>query len=246
MDAKDSLKIVLDALHELKKQHITRQILIDLVRGIENRTIEELGLNKLEIFGQGDKREELHYNMVIDQALEEKMMKMTDELITITQKGERFRKEPTSFILKEENEESEPQKDDEAMLNSLVEEALNEKDEEEDDMVPVPMPQNSSTAKSQQMIHLIQAIDRKIPLDDYAEQMQLGFDEVLDNLEHLIQRGTRIDISYFVDEVMEKECQDELFDYFDEENGDVEKAISEFDGIYQPEEVRLARLVWKP
>ena len=246
MDAKDSLKIVLDALHELKKQHITRQTLIDLVRGIENRTIEELGLNKLEIFGQGDKREELHYNMVIDQALEEKMMKMTDELITITQKGERFRKEPTSFILKEENEESEPQKDDEAMLNSLVEEALNEKDEEEDDMVPVPMPQNSSTAKSQQMIHLIQAIDRKIPLDDYAEQMQLGFDEVLDNLEHLIQRGTRIDISYFVDEVMEKECQDELFDYFDEENGDVEKAISEFDGIYQPEEVRLARLVWKP
>ena len=246
MDAKDSLKIVLDTLHELKKQHITRQTLIDLVRGIENRTIEELGLNKLEIFGQGDKREELHYNMVIDQALEEKMMKMTDELITITQKGERFRKEPTSFILKEENEESEPQKDDEAMLNSLVEEALNEKDEEEDDMVPVPMPQNSSTAKSQQMIHLIQAIDRKIPLDDYAEQMQLGFDEVLDNLEHLIQRGTRIDISYFVDEVMEKECQDELFDYFDEENGDVEKAISEFDGIYQPEEVRLARLVWKP
>ena len=246
MDAKDSLKIVLDALHELKKQHITRQTLIDLVRGIENRTIEELGLNKLEIFGQGDKREELHYNMVIDQALEEKMMKMTDELITITQKGERFRKEPTSFILKEENEESEPQKDDEAMLNSLVEEALNEKDEEEDDMVPVPMPQNSSTAKSQQMIHLIQAIDRKIPLDDYAEQMQLGFDEVLDNLEHLIQRGTRIDISYFVDEVMEKECQDELFDYFDEENGDVEKAICEFDGIYQPEEVRLARLVWKP
>ena len=246
MDAKDSLKIVLDALHELKKQHITRQTLIDLVRGIENRTIEELGLNKLEIFGQGDKREELHYNMVIDQALEEKMMKMTDELITITQKGERFRKEPTSFILKEENEESEPQKDDEAMLNSLVEEALNEKDGEEDDMVPVPIPQNSSTAKSQQMIHLIQAIDRKIPLDDYAEQMQLDFDEVLDNLEHLIQRGTRIDISYFVDEVMEKECQDELFDYFDEENGDVEKAISEFDGIYQPEEVRLARLVWKP
>ena len=79
-----------------------------------------------------------------------------------------------------------------------------------------------------------------------AEQMQLGFDEVLDNLEHLIQRGTRIDISYFVDEVMEKDCQDELFDYFDEVDGDVDKAISEFDGIYQPEEIRLARLVWKP
>ena len=219
---------------------------MDLVRGIENRTIEELGLNKLEIFGQGDKREELHYNMVIDQALEEKMMKMTDDHITITQKGERFRKEPTSFVLKEENEDSEPQKADQAMLESLVEEALNDKEGEEDDIVPVPMPPNPATAKSQQMIHLIQAIDRKIPLDDYAEQMQLGFDEVLDNLEHLIQRGTRIDISYFVDEVMEKDCQDELFDYFDEVDGDVDKAISEFDGIYQPEEIRLARLVWKP
>ena len=104
----------------------------------------------------------------------------------------------------------------------------------------------SSTAKSQQMIHLIQAIDRKLPLDDYAEQMQMGFDEVLDLLEHLIERGTKIDISYFVDEVLEKECQDELFDYFDEVDGNVEKAIEEFYGIYQPEEIRLARLVWKP
>ena len=44
---------------------------------------------------------------------------------------------------------------------------------------------------------------------------------------------------------MEKDCQDELFDYFDEVNGDVKKAIDEFDGVYQPEEIRLARLVWK-
>ena len=79
-----------------------------------------------------------------------------------------------------------------------------------------------------------------------AEQMQMGFDEVLELLDHLIQRGTHIDISYFVDEVLEKECQDELFDYFDEVDGDVEKAIEEFDGVYQPEEVRLARYVWKP
>ena len=245
MDAKESLKIALDALHELKKQHITRQTLIDLVRGVENRTTEELGLDKLEIFGQGDKREELHYNMVIDQALEEKFMKITDDHLVITQKGERFRKEPVSFILREENEDSEPEKADEAMLDSLVQEALNKKEEEEDDIMPVALPPNPANAKSHQMIHLIQAIDRKIPLDDYAEQMQLGFDEVLDNLEHIVQRGTRIDISYFVNEVLEKDCQDELFDYFDEVDGNVEKTISEFDGIYQPEEIRLARLVWK-
>ena len=245
MDAKESLKTVLDALHELKKQHITRQVLIDFVRGIDNRTIEELGLNQLETFGQGDKREELHYNMVIDQALDENLMKITDEIISITQKGERFRKAPTAFILKEDNEETGPKEDDEALLESIVEKALRDKEEEEDEMIPLAQA-NPATAKSQQMIHLIQAIDRKIPLDDYAEQMQMGFDEVLELLDHLIQRGTHIDISYFVDEVLEKECQDELFDYFDEVDGDVEKAIEEFDGVYQPEEVRLARYVWKP
>lgn len=112
------------------------------------------------------------------------------------------------------------------------------------DIPPMVIPPSPSTAKSHQMIQLIQAIDRKIPLDDYAEQNQLDFDEVLDTLEHLIARGTKLDISYFTDEVLGMECLDELFDYFDEVDGDVEKTIDEFDGIYQPEEIRLAHLVW--
>ena len=113
------------------------------------------------------------------------------------------------------------------------------------DISPLVISPSPSTAKSQQMIQLIQAIDRKIPLDDYAEQSQLDFDDVLDTLEHLIARGTKLDISYFTDEVLGKECLNELFDFFDEVEGDVEKTIDEFDGIYQPEEIRLARLVWE-
>ncbi|MBQ7571311.1 MAG: hypothetical protein IJT19_03640 [Bacteroidaceae bacterium] len=143
-------------------------------------------------------------------------------------------------IDEDELEDVEPSAKDNDLLDSLVESALND-DKEED--IPLPMPP-SSTAKSQQMIHLIQAIDRKLPLDDYAEQNQLDFDEVLDNLEHLIQRGTKLDITYFTDEVLGEECLEELFDYFDEVDGDVNQAIDEFYGIYQPEEVRLARLVW--
>ena len=50
----------------------------------------------------------------------------------------------------------------------------------------------------------------------------------------------------FVDEVIEKECQDELLDYFDEVDGNVDKAIEEFYGVYRPEEIRLVRLIWKP
>lgn len=143
----------------------------------------------------------------------------------------------------EDLEETEPSDKDNALLDSLVESALND-DKEEDLDIPMPVPPTSN-AKSLQMIHLIQAIDRKVPLDDYAEQNQLDFDEVLDNLEHLIQRGTKLDITYFTDEVLGEEALDELFDYFDEVDGNVEKAFNEFYGIYQPEEIRLARLVWK-
>lgn len=244
MDAQESLKAVLTALQELKKQHITRQILIDLVRGVESREITEQGFEKLESFGCGDKREELHYNMVIDQAVEEGLLKITKDGVQVTQRGQRFRKTPTPFILKEENEDTGPNAGDNELLDSLVEEALNE-EKDEDSIEPVPLPPNPATAKSQQMIHLIQAIDLKVPLDDYAEQNQLDFDDVLDNLEHLIERGTKLDITYFTDEVLGRECLDELFDYFDETDGNLEKAFDEFYGIYQPEEIRLARLVWK-
>jgi len=143
----------------------------------------------------------------------------------------------------DEPEETGPEEGDNDLLNNLVEKALNGKEDEDEDLI-IPAFPNPATARSQQMIQLIQAIDRKIPLDDYAEQNQMGFDEVLEKLEHLIKRGTKIDIQYFIDEVLEQDCQEELFDYFDKVNGDVDKAIIEFDGLYQPEEVRLARLVW--
>ena len=146
--------------------------------------------------------------------------------------------------LKEEVEETEPNEKSEDLLDVLVQGAMHEEANVVDELTPVAV-STPANGKSQQMIHLIQAIDRKIPLDDYAEQNQLDFDEMLFQLEHLIKRGTKLDIQYFVDEVLEKDCQDELFDYFDEVDGDVNKAINEFDGIYQSEEVRLARLVWK-
>ena len=147
--------------------------------------------------------------------------------------------------LKEEAEETEPNEKSEDLLDALVQGAMHEEAAESEDLTPVAVATVPANGKSQQMIHLIQAIDRKIPLDDYAEQNQLDFDEMLFQLEHLIKRGTKLDIQYFIDEVLEKDCQEELFDYFDEVDGDVNKAIDEFYGIYQPEEIRLARLVWK-
>ena len=242
MDAKESLKIVLSALSELKKQHLTRQILIDFIRGNESREIMERGLNELESFGLGDKHEEPYYNTIIDQAVNEKYLKVNTDGCSITAKGERYLKSPVPFILKGDNEEEEPNDSDNEMLDILVETALNDKEE---DIAQVPTHTPNSPVRSQQMIRLIQAIDLKMPLDDYAEQYQIDFDEVLDNLEHLIKRGVNIDISYFTNDVLGKECLDELHEYFDEVDGDLQKAFEEFYGIYQPEEIRLARLIWK-
>lgn len=241
MDAKDSLKLILDTLHGFKKQNISRQVLVDFLRGVESKQIKEKELDSLDNFGSGDKREEVHYNAVIDQAIEDKILKMVDATLAVTAKGERFRKQPTSYILREDNDEDGPGESDNTLLDNLVASALSDDDDETAHITHAP-----SNARSLQMIHLIQAIDRKIPLDDYAEQMQLGFDEVLDSLDHLVERGTKFDITYFVDEVLDKECQNELFDFFDDNNGNLAKAIEEFYGVYRPEEIRLARLVWKP
>ncbi len=243
MDAKEPLKITLDALHDFKKA-VEKQLLIDFVRGNESRDITERGLDKLENYGIGEKYEETYLNRVIDQAIEEKLIKETDDGIMATSKGTAFRKAPKPFILKEDNEDEEPDGSDEALLDSLVENALNNKPEDESEEEIAPAPANTQTARSQQMIHLIQAIDRKIPLDDYAEQMQLGFDEVLDTLETLVHQGVHLDISYFIDEILEKDCQQEMLEFFDSVKGDVEKTIEEFDGVYQPEEIRLMRIIW--
>ena len=247
MDAKDSLKLVLDALYQHKKQKITRAMLIDLLRGCEARAIVDSGLIHSALYGAGDKHEEPHYTTVIDQAISEKYITESDGYLSSTAKGGRFRNSPTSFILEEETSDKEPSKGDEAMLDSIAENALKNETfdgDEVGDSVDQPLPP-STGLRSNRMIHLLQAIDRQLSLDDYAEQNQLDFDELLDDLEHLVQRGTKLDISYFVDEVLDEEAQDELFDYFDKVNGNVEKAINEFYGVYQPEEVRLARLVWK-
>lgn len=172
MDAKESLKIVLSALSELKKQHLTRQTLIDFVRGNESREIMERGLNELESFGLGDKHEEPYYNTIIDQAVAEKYLKVNTDGCSITAKGERYLKSPVPFILKGDNDEEEPNDSDNEMLDILVETALNDKEE---DIAQVPTHVSNSPVRSQQMIRLIQAIDLKMPLDDYAEQYQIDF-----------------------------------------------------------------------
>ena len=97
--------------------------------------------------------------------------------------------------------------------------------------------------KSKLKISLIQGIDRKIALDVLAESKGLDFGELLDEVEAIVYSGTKINIDYFLDEIMDEDHQDDIFDYFKEsESDDLETAIQELDGDYTEEEIRLVRI----
>ncbi len=97
--------------------------------------------------------------------------------------------------------------------------------------------------KSKLKISIIQAIDRKIALDELANSKGLEFDELLDEVEAIVYSGTKINISYFLDEVIDEDHQEDIFEYFKEsESDDLEEAIKELGNEYSEEEIRLVRI----
>ncbi len=97
--------------------------------------------------------------------------------------------------------------------------------------------------KSRVKISLIQGIDRKIDLDELAESRGLEFGEMLDELEAIVYAGTKINISYFLDEIIDEDRQDEIMDYFREcEEDDIEGAIEEWGSEYSEDEIRMMRI----
>lgn len=97
--------------------------------------------------------------------------------------------------------------------------------------------------KSKVKISIIQAIDRKIALDELANSKCMEFDELLNEVEAIVYSGTRIDITYFLNEIMEDDRLADALDYFREsESDDIEDAIKELGSEYTEEEIRLARI----
>ena len=98
--------------------------------------------------------------------------------------------------------------------------------------------------KSNSKIFLIQGIDRRIDLESLAESRGMNFDELLDELETIVDNGYKIDIQYYIDQIMSPDMQDEIFDYFRQsESGDLEEAYNEL-GLddYKEHEIRLVRI----
>ncbi len=97
--------------------------------------------------------------------------------------------------------------------------------------------------KSKKKLDIIKAIDRKIALDELAQGQHIEFDQLLDDLEAIIASGTHINIDYFLEDIMDKEDIDELYQYFKESpKDDLEAAVQEWGAVYTEEEIRLVRI----
>jgi ATP-dependent DNA helicase RecQ len=97
--------------------------------------------------------------------------------------------------------------------------------------------------KSKLKVWIVQSIDRKVALDDIAISKGLEFDELLDEIETIVYSGTRLNIDYFINEVIDEDHIAEIYQYFKESETDsLETAIKELGGDYTEEEIRLIRI----
>ncbi len=97
--------------------------------------------------------------------------------------------------------------------------------------------------KSKLKVSIIQSIDRKVALDDIAVAKGIDFSELLDEVEAIVYSGTKLNIDYFLDEVMDEDHLDDIYDYFKESTTDsLDEAIDELGDDYTEDEIRLVRI----
>lgn len=117
--------------------------------------------------------------------------------------------------------------------------------EENEIMRPQDMVVKSVVNKSGLKVYIIQAIDRKISLDDIASTKNIDMNTLMDEIESIVQSGTRLDISYYIDEVLDEDHQFDIYSYFKEEAEDesIEAALEELgEDEYTKEDIRLVRI----
>ena len=97
--------------------------------------------------------------------------------------------------------------------------------------------------KSKIKVSIIQAIDRKVALDDIALSKGLEFSELLDEVEAIVYSGTRLNIDYFLEEIMDEDHMLDIYDYFKESTTDkIDEAMDELGDEYTEDEIRLVRI----
>lgn len=115
--------------------------------------------------------------------------------------------------------------------------------EENDVERPEDLRVRTVAKKSMLKVKIIQNIDRQVALDDIANAQGLEFEELLDEVEAIVYSGTKLNIDYFLEEVMDEDHVDDIFDYFlESDTDDLETAMEELGTDYSEDEVRLVRI----
>jgi ATP-dependent DNA helicase RecQ len=109
---------------------------------------------------------------------------------------------------------------------------------------PIDLIIKTQANKSQLKVSIIQNIDRKIGLEDIAKSKGITYDDILKEIEAIVNSGTKLNLSYFVDEMIDEDRQDEVFDYFQSaENDSIDEALKELgESDYSREEIQLMRI----
>ena len=122
---------------------------------------------------------------------------------------------------------------------TLIKEYIEENDIVKSDEVVL----RTSGSKSSKKLSLIQNVDKKIPLDEISESRGIEFNVLLLELESIVFSGTKLDIDYYVDDILDEDQQEELHEYFlESESEDISIALQELDGEYDEEELRIYRI----
>jgi ATP-dependent DNA helicase RecQ len=313
MEGKEYVTMLLKAVTALDETQKAKHI-CSFLSGSSTSDIKSYKHDLLPDFGIGKERDEHFWNAVLRQATVFGLLSKDIEtfgVLSITEEGKAFLKEPKSFILLKEHDFSNTDDDDsivqanskESVFDDELYQLLldlrksiskergippfvifqepslkdmcfqypitkedltniqgvgngkaerygapfieliadyverNEIDRPQDIMV------KSLVNKSQLKVQLIQNIDRKLPLEDIASSQGKSFEDLLVEIETVVSSGTRVNINYYINDVLDQDSQDEVYDYFNEaETDDIIEAYNEFDGVYTEEELRLMRI----
>ena len=115
--------------------------------------------------------------------------------------------------------------------------------EDNDIIRPDDLVVKSTGANSGLKLYIIQNIDRKLSLNDIAKAKGLDMDALLKEMEQIVYSGTKLNIKYWIDDILDEDQQEEIHEYYMESESDsIKDALKEFDGDYDTEELRLMRI----
>lgn len=314
-DGKEGLCLLMDLILSMP-EHFKAEYLANILAGVSNSLIKSYRHDRSEFFGAGNSHTVKFWLAVIRQAL---LLHLLDKeiesygLISVSEKGMEFRRDPYSVSLTQDREFAEGEDDDDdisaavpkggggdqmllSMLKDLrksmskrlnIQQWVIFSDASLEDMsilYPVTYDElkncqgvgegkarkfgrefialigkyvqeneierpddfilKTTPGKSANKVFIIQSIDRKLSLEDIASDKGLDMDELLTEIEAIVCSGTKLDIDYYIDQSMDEDVVDDIYDYFKNEaqSDSVSEALEELGPDYDEQDIRIVRI----